>query len=120
MKRYPKIRSVKNIGNDRETDPKHRVPPDTENRGAGMSLGKCGRYCIYLDGDSGIAFEDVSAWSGKSLCDDRVSALDAGSVCLLRDAGYISRSRRCYPENRKTFSCGIDTVYGKSICREKK
>ena len=39
---------------------------------------------------------------------------------LLRNAGYISRSRRCYPENRKTFSRGIDTIYGKSICREKK
>ena len=78
------------------------------------------QVCIYLDGDSGIAFEDVSAWSGKSFCDDRVSALDAGSVCLLRNAGYISRSRRCYPENRKTFSRGIDTIYGKSICREKK
>ena len=60
------------------------------------------------------------AWFGKSLRDDRVSSVDAGSVCLLRNAGYISRSRRCYPENRKTFSRGIDTVYGKSICREKK
>lgn len=86
----------------------------------GCLWGSVAGYCIYLDGDSGIAFEDVSAWSGKSLCDDRVSALDAGSVCLLRNAGYISRSRRCYPENRKTFSRGTIQYMEKCICREKK
>ena len=56
-----------------------------------MPLGKCGRYCIYLDGDSGIAFEDVSAWSGKSFCDDRVSALDAGSVCPVESIQYMEK-----------------------------
>ena len=85
-----------------------------------MPLGKCGRCCVYPDGDSGITFEDVSAWVGKRFCNDRVSPVDAGGVCLLRNAGYISWSCRCCPENRKTFSRGIDTVYGKSICREEK
>lgn len=43
----------------------------------------------------------------------------AASVCFgmlvtfLGAAGVIRK-------NRKTFSRGIDTVYGKSICREKK
>ena len=79
-----------------------------------------GCRCGYPDGDSCIAFEDVSAWPGKSLRDDRVSSVDAGSICLLWNVGYVSWSSRCCPKNRKTFSRGIDTVYGKSICREKK
>ena len=111
---------LKTPGNDRTADSKHRVPPDPKNSGSGMSLGKCGRRCGYPDGDSRIAFEDVSAWPGKSLRDDRVSSVDAGSICLLWNVGYVSWSSRCCPKNRKTFSRGIDTVYGKSICREKK